>query len=430
MPNYFDCNSNLAKSWSFEPYKSPAPPNPYTEAGYYTIQYNKQYWQPGDNKQPNMFGDKKTILYYDTKTLKTLDGVCLTILSLSYNFGTCTPPAGAYTNFIFNNTTFYSPDLGFYSIVSKINDDYQMVLTDNPNDDYKIFEITQLKPVIVNPGYFQISSISDSTYLLVKNGNNVTFENSGTYANTWYYDGNTLSIADNRTSESAYFPEFDCTSGTDMVLTTVDKAGSISLQTLEDIGIFINQNNKCLVTTTSSSTWACQDGCLSPSFQLIMVPQPPPQSYASGTFVIKYGDKCLGKDGTLSTCGDQVGWVYDKDNSTLTLLDDSKTCLINTSTTCDSPAILTTGPCDNTDQSQRFILGINGTLYDKTCKNCYTDNGSKGLTNCTQNVAKDWSYTKVSGTSTWVYIIIGIVTLLLCIALGVYLVKKYKKTKK
>jgi hypothetical protein len=429
MPDYFNCNSKSAELWSFEHYKQPPPPDPYTEAGFYTIQYNNLYLQP-DSTHNNVFGTTKTILYFDKKTLKTLDGVCFANIVGSYNFGTCNS-AGAYTTFVFNKTSFYSPDLGMYSIAVKLDDDtYTMVPTDDSSDDYKIFEITQIKPVNVNPGYFQMESISDSTYQLVKNGGTVTFDNSSTFQNTWYYDGTTFSIADKATTESAYFPMFDCTSPADMVLTTVDKAGSILLQTLDDVGTFIVQNNKCLVTSVSNQKWNCQDTCMLPVFKLVMIPQPPPTSFANGTYVIKYGDKCLGKDGNLSTCGDQVGWVYDNNSSTLKLLDDSKTCLVNTSTTCDDAVVLTTGSCDNTDQSQRFILGVDSTLYDKTCKNCYTDNGSKGLTNCTQNNAKEWSYTQDSGTSNWVYIIIGISVLLLFIVLGVYLVRKYKKQKK
>jgi hypothetical protein len=148
----------------------------------------------------------------------------------------------------------------------------------------------------------------------------------------------------------------------------------------------------------------------------------PPPSMESGTYAIKYADKCLFVNGSnqvvLDKCVDAPTlWVYNKDNKTLSALGQ---CLTNNSAACASLQNLVMGPCGGSN-TKRFVLGTNGKIYDPVFGMCYTPTGAVNL----QNMKKA---TSMSSSTTYTWIFLGVVASLTILGI-IWWGKSRKKTR-
>jgi len=119
---------------------------------------------------------------------------------------------------------------------------------------------------------------------------------------------------------------------------------------------------------------SCQSTTAVWSFDKIDVPEP--EHIAGGVYKVQIDSMCLKSDGTLSSeCGADSMWVYNGGS----LLQNVQTqkCLVNLSeNSCDSKN-LTVGDCGS-NGSARFVLGVNGQLFDPVLKLCYTPTPTEG----------------------------------------------------
>jgi hypothetical protein len=415
--SYFNCKSKSSK-WDIENYQLDPPTNQLIDPGFYTIKYGDKYLNNINNNFGAGFVDTVQVFYYDSNMIKSFTKDCFSMNGAGIiTFQGCSK---GDNNWVFNKNSIYNVNLSFYVSVMTTNNDVIPYQYDGVTpSEYEIFTIEKVEFIKVDPGYYTIKNINDITqYVSIATANVII----GTNKVLWYYDGKYLSTVDpNSMNETKYIGSI---TDTTLTLTTdITSAVPTSLETLND-KVIITQNGQCLdfnENNDGSVSWTL-DTCSYPSFIIEKEYPAPPTSYASGIYTLKNNNKCLNSDGKMGSCDKQVGWIYNKTDNTLKLLEDQTKCLINTSKCND--VNLDVGSCDNKENSNRFILGIDKTLYDITCKSCYNGGVDKeNFSSCDDINAKKWSYQSFSKNHIIIIVIIVIVLIVLLIALLKYMKK-------
>ena len=305
-------------------------------------------------------------------------------------------------NTIFNN------DCSYYYMPT--SDGKQIIATTDhdSSSQWKIAAVPCPVPTLVASGMYSISftDASHNTQYLTAVMNDVTYGNVIKFTPkfnlatcAWNYDASkkTLSTACGGSTMYLYFDPQNLsfaklTSNLEQACTSVMMGNNIVITSsyqalIPSVSMGIIENYSCLSSLAAMSVLELQ----SPAPTLLM---------ANGNYNIRYGNQCLNVDGNnvvLETCPAHPAiWTYDNKNNTLSFRGQ---CLLNPNIACGSLQALTLGDCSNTAQSQRFVLGKNGQMYDPLLKFCYSPTGTTLLSGTANN--NDVNFTKSNRESAW-----------------------------
>jgi len=287
---------------------------------------------------------------------------------------------------ISTDNTIFNNDCSYYYVPSSTG---KMIVasTDQPSSaNWKFTSVSCPTPTAVATGLYSISfqDSTKTTQYLTAVLNDPNFGNIIKWTSTfnmatcaWNYDATAKTLSTGCSSSPMYL-YFNPSNPTFAELTATQSSASTTVVLTSNIIMVSDYQALCPL---SAKGIMILYSCLSPTATMSVTSLesvPPTTLMTTGNYNLKYGGQCLTVDTsnnvTLTTCpAHPTIWTYDNTKNTLSY---NGQCLLNNNLTCGTNTPLSLGDCTKTAQSQRFVMGQNGRLFDPVLKFCYSPTGT------------------------------------------------------